>query len=84
VTHIIEALFAILVASGPIQCGDMNQSYENLLMDRFGEEEIYEEVISVDDIKYTLEFWYDREDTSYTILTHGGGILCLNASGFLD
>lgn len=80
---IVEALFVILVNSHPIQCGPMNNSYESLLTGNYGEEEIHEEVTDVGGITYTLEFWYDHEDTSYTILTYGGGSMCVNAVGFL-
>jgi len=81
-TPIIEALFAILIASDPIFCGQLDNDYQEVLF-KYGEEEIYEETTDLGGITYTIEFWYDHEDTSYTILTHGGESMCVNATGFL-
>jgi len=83
-TPVIEALMFILAHTAePVGCGPYNDAYTTRLPEEFGESIIYEDERTINDTTVNLEFWYDPEDSSFSIVAQDGTFLCLFASGYL-
>ncbi len=78
--NVIESLMTIFMGvTQPLACAPMADVYQQILLDNYGEQVIYTKEGS----NSALEFFYDREDGSYTIVIAGDTIVCIMAAGFL-